>query len=172
MSTEALTAATISIGDVGTEYLTALSKRKSQQLAITIDGQTAWHAFDNGMTVETRLELPDRPIDDVRDVVTTPMNHEIARIDPEHLHGVGDKPLEPIQFFVDDDEQLAIARVRHARQQITRGRLHRCKGRLEFVRQRVKNGRAELAALPGRFSAGRRLVSARSLQPDGREVRD
>ncbi len=89
-----------------------MAKGQAQQFAITIDRQTAWHAFDDWMTVEARFELPDRPIDDVRDVVTIAMNHEIACIDPEHVHGVGDKPLEPIQFFVDYDEQLVIAGVR------------------------------------------------------------
>ena len=167
----------MSIVEVGGEYFSALSSNcrsaSAEQLAIGVDRQVIRDLGHEMVTIEACLELPQRCAHDVSKVVAIEMHGKIARVNSQHLNGIGHQRLEPIQVFVDDGDQLAITRARRrAGQQIARRRFHRGERRFELVRQRIQHRRPQFAALMRRLGARRGFLRPGSLEPNGGEVRN
>ncbi len=113
MSTAPFWSPMTSIVEVGGEYFTALSSNcrapdpASSRSASTV--QAVGNALDDRVPVQSLLELLQRRADHVvdRDAIAT--DDEIAGVDAQHVHGVGDERLQPVQVLVDDRDQFPIA---------------------------------------------------------------
>src|SRR6516162_10429347 len=119
------------------------------------------------MTVEPGTEPHDRRPHDGCEMMALTAHDEIARVDPHHLDGVADEPLEAIDLLSDDVDELAVPSAwQHVRQEVTARRLHGGQRRFEFMRHGVEHGRAQLAAAMSGLGPRRGFVPPRALEAD------